>query len=129
MIKTTKQIREKHIASQLPKIMEKKKLYLNPKLSIVDLAVALDTNKTYLSDYDGKSNIAPYRAFIQVNGTRATRTIQSWFEDVDGTAGATVLKTIDFDGKERYYDLNGRQLNGAQKHGVHIHNGKKVVGY
>ncbi|MDD6820083.1 MAG: hypothetical protein PUD75_06860 [Prevotella sp.] len=42
---------------------------------------------------------------------------------------ATVLKTIDFDGKERYYDLNGRQLNGAPKHGVYIHNGKKVVGY
>ena len=78
---------------------------------------------------DGKSNIAPYRAFIQVNGTRATRAIQSWFEDVDGTTGATVLKTIDFDGKERYYDLNGRQLNAAPKQGVYIHNGKKVVGY
>ena len=51
MIKTTKQIREKHIASQLPKTMEEKKLYLNPKLSIVDIAVALGTNKTYLSDY------------------------------------------------------------------------------
>ena len=42
---------------------------------------------------------------------------------------ATVLKTIDFDGKERYYDLNGRQLNAAPKQGVYIHNGKKVVGY
>lgn len=78
---------------------------------------------------DGKSNIAPYRAFIQVNGTRATRAIQSWFEDVDGSTGATVLKTIDFDGKERYYDLNGRKLNAAPKQGVYIHNGKKVVGY
>ena len=77
---------------------------------------------------DGKSNIAPYRAFIQVNGTKATRAIQSWFEDVDGTTGETILKTIDFDGKERYYDLNGRQLNGAPKQGVYIHNGKKVVG-
>lgn len=78
---------------------------------------------------DGKSNIAPYRAFIQVNGTRATRAIQSWFEDVDGSTGATVLKTIDFDGSERYYDLNGRKLNAAPKQGVYIHNGKKVVGY
>ena len=77
---------------------------------------------------DGKSNIAPYRAFIQVNGTRATRAIQSWFEDVDGSTGETILKTIDFDGKERYYDLNGRQLNAAPKQGVYIHNGKKVVG-
>ena len=77
---------------------------------------------------DGKSNIAPYRAFIQVNGTKATRAIQSWFEDVDGTTGETILKTIDFDGKERFYDLNGRQLNGAPKQGVYIHNGKKVVG-
>ena len=78
---------------------------------------------------DGKSNIAPYRAFIQVNGTRATRAIQSWFEDVDSETGETVLKTIDFDGSERYYDLNGRKLNAAPKQGVYIHNGKKVVGY
>lgn len=78
---------------------------------------------------DGKSNIAPYRAFIQVNGTRSARAIQSWFEDVDSETGKTVLKTIDFDGKERYYDLNGRKLNAAPKQGVYIHNGKKVVGY
>ena len=51
MIRTTKQIREKHIASLLPKKMEEKKLYLNPKLTIVDIAVVLGTNKTYLSDY------------------------------------------------------------------------------
>lgn len=78
---------------------------------------------------DGKSNIAPYRAFIQVNGTRSARAIQSWFEDVDSETGETVLKTIDFDGSERYYDLNGRKLNAAPKQGVYIHNGKKVVGY
>ena len=51
MIRTTKQIREKHIASLLPKKMEEKKLYLNPRLTIVDIAVVLGTNKTYLSDY------------------------------------------------------------------------------
>ena len=55
---TSKQVREMHIASQLPKTMEEKKLYLNPKLSIVDIAVALGTNKTYLSNY-----------FIKLQGT------------------------------------------------------------
>ena len=78
MIKTTKQIREKHIASQLPKIMEKKKLYLNPKLSIVDLAVALDTNKTYLSDYLNNTLKLTFNDFVnQFRVKEACRIIDS----------------------------------------------------
>lgn len=64
MIKTTKQIREKHIASQLPKTMEEKKLYLNPKLSIVDIAVALGTNKTYLSNYLNNTLKVTFNDFV-----------------------------------------------------------------
>ena len=64
MIKTTKQIREKHIASLLSTIMDEKKLYLNPKLSIVDIAVALGTNKTYLSDYLNNTLNVTFNDFV-----------------------------------------------------------------
>ena len=64
MIKTTKQIREKHIASQLPKTMEEKKLYLNPELSIGDIAGALGTNKTYLSDYLNNTLKVTFNDFV-----------------------------------------------------------------
>ena len=78
MIKTTKQIREKHIASQLPKIMEEKKLYLNPKLSIVDIAVALGTNKTYLSDYLNNTLKLTFNDFVnQFRVKEACRIIDS----------------------------------------------------
>ena len=78
MIKTTKQIREKHIASQLPKIMEEKKFYLNPKLSIVDIAVALGTNKTYLSDYLNNTLKLTFNDFVnQFRVKEACRIIDS----------------------------------------------------
>jgi hypothetical protein len=31
------------------------------------------------------------------------------------------------DGKERYYDMNGRQLTGKPQKGVFIKNGKKYI--
>ena len=55
---------------------------------------------------------------------------ESYQGDNDGeaTAIAPVIHTIDRDGTERWFDLNGRQLNGkpTQK-GVYIHRGKKQV--
>ena len=48
--------------------------------------------------------------------------------DGEATGIAPVIHTIDLDGTERWFDLNGRQLSGkpAQK-GVYIHRGKKQV--
>lgn len=43
--------RERIIESRLQQIMEQQKLYLMPKLSIIDLAARIGTNKTYISDY------------------------------------------------------------------------------
>ena len=75
---------------------------------------------------DGKSSILPFRCFIQANGTRATRAISSWLEEsLDN--GETILKTIDSDGTERIYDLNGRMINESSVKGVYIKNGKKYV--
>ena len=42
-----------------------------------------------------------------------------------GTTGIATIRTIDTDGSNRYYDLQGRQLNGKPNKGVYILNGKK----
>ena len=53
-------------------------------------------------------------------------------EDAD-VDGIDTIETIDVDGTERYYDLNGRlRATGNQKletlpKGIYIHNGKKVM--
>lgn len=48
--------------------------------------------------------------------------------DGEATGIAPVIHTIDLDGTERWFDLNGRQLNGKPtKKGVYIHRGKKQV--
>ena len=47
----------------------------------------------------------------------------------DQTTGTshTVIQTIDRDGTQYYYDLNGRLLPGKPQKGIYIHQGKKHV--
>ena len=52
--------------------------------------------------------------------------------DSDGEFGeatgiSPVIQTIDADGTEHYYDLQGRQLNGKPNKGIYIYKGKKVI--
>ena len=37
------------------------------------------------------------------------------------------IQTIEADGTSRYFDLQGRMLNGKPNKGVYIENGKKVI--
>ena len=37
------------------------------------------------------------------------------------------IRTIDADGTEHYYDMNGRLLSGKPQKGMYIHNGKKYI--
>ena len=39
----------------------------------------------------------------------------------------TSVETIDADGAEHYYDINGHQLNGKPQKGIYIHQGKKYI--
>lgn len=55
---------------------------------------------------------------------------ESYQGDNDGEATgiAPVIHTIDLDGTERWFDLNGRQLSGKPtKKGIYINKGKKTV--
>ena len=45
---------------------------------------------------------------------------------LEDVTGIEQLRTIDSDGIERVYDLNGRQLNAPVK-GINIINGKNVM--
>lgn len=45
----------------------------------------------------------------------------------DETAIRPVIHTIDGDGTERYYDLQGRPLSGKPSKGIYIYKGKKVI--
>jgi len=75
--------------------------------------------------------IPPFRAFIvgpAVNTGNAARQLNSSFDDDDAT-GIDSIRTIDSDGTERWYDLNGRRIDkptSTQK-GVYIQSGRKVV--
>ena len=65
----------------------------------------------------------PYRCYLLQNGKHAgTRALGMTLEDV---SGITQFHTIDSDGTEQIYDLNGRQLSAPAK-GINIINGKKV---
>ena len=69
----------------------------------------------------------PFRAYFQTTGTSNARVLNMSFVQDATTAIAPVVRTIDADGTERYYDMSGRQLNGKPQKGMYIHNGKKHI--
>lgn len=69
--------------------------------------------------------ISPFRAYLLAGGSMA-KSIGMQLFDNDPTAIDTI-RTIDADGTEHYYDLQGRQLNGKPHKGVYIYKGKKYA--
>ena len=68
--------------------------------------------------------IPPFRAYIESTGAGA-RSLDSNFGD--GATGISRLHTIDADGTEQWFDLNGRRISKPTQHGIYIHNGRKEV--
>ena len=48
-------------------------------------------------------------------------------DDGEATTIDAVIRTIDADGTEHYYDMNGRLLNGKPQKGMYIYQGKKFI--
>ncbi len=70
--------------------------------------------------------VQPFTAYMLI--PRGSGSYPSRLEDgPDIPTDIDTLKTIDADGTERYYDLNGRELPEKPAQGVYIHNGKKYV--
>ena len=80
-----------------------------------------------MSDTDNHraARILPFRAYLLQNRGAGARAIGMTLEDV---TGIEQLRTIDSNGTERIYDLNGHQLSAPAK-GINIINGKKVINY
>lgn len=105
------------------------------------------------SEASRRGYIPPFRAFYEPlefetnwiydskfvyteNGEDDNLTIQDFPADTfdgdipdydDETAIRPVIHTIDSDGTDRYYDLQGRPLNGKPNKGIYIYKGKKVI--
>ena len=67
-----------------------------------------------------KVYIPLFRAYIV-----AAQELNSGFEG--STTAITHIVTVDSDGTERWYDLNGRRIERPATEGIYIHNGKKVA--
>ncbi len=68
--------------------------------------------------------VPAYRCYLLQNRTPGARSISMELDD--STTDIDSIRTIDSDGTERVYDLNGRLINGDAR-GIVIKNGKKVV--
>ena len=68
--------------------------------------------------------IPPFRAYIEATSAGAPEMLGSSFDG--NTTGIENIRTVDRDGTERWYDLNGRRIATPAK-GINILNGKKVV--
>lgn len=92
---------------------------------------------TYILQSDGKwhkvpqnqpkAYIGPFRAYFQATTNSGARALNMVIDDGEVTTIDAVIRTIDADGTEHYYDMNGRQLNGKPQNGMYIHNGKKYI--
>lgn len=97
-----------------------------------------DANKpAYLLQSDGKwhkvpqnqpkAYIGPFRAYFQATSNSGARALNMVIDDGEATTIDAVIRTIDADGTEHYYDMNGRLLSGKPQKGMYIHNGKKYI--
>jgi hypothetical protein len=75
-----------------------------------------------------KAYVGAFRAYFRAVSSAAARALVTSFGDGDETGiHQTVMRTIDHDGTEHYYDLNGHRLSGKPQQGIYIHQGKKHV--
>ena len=77
------------------------------------------------TDAHQRAVIPPFRAYLLPNASNAGARIGMELIDDDAT-GIDTIETIDADGTHRYYDLQGREVDGSTK-GIIISNGKKVI--
>ena len=69
--------------------------------------------------------IPPFRAYIEKSSGGDARLLDTAFGD--GTTPITNIRTINADGMEQWFDLNGRRIAQPTKKGLYIYNNKKVL--
>ena len=73
-----------------------------------------------------KAYVGPFRAYFQATTNSGARALDMMLEDSEAT-DIQQIRTIDADGTEHYYDMNGRLLNGKPQKGMYIYQGKKFI--
>ena len=81
-------------------------------------------NRWGLVGSDTHAYIPPFRAYIEATVSGARMLDSSFYDEATGIYS---LRTVDRDGTERYYDLNGRRIDDPKKTGIYIRNGRKEV--
>ena len=82
------------------------------------------SNRWGLVGSDTHAYIPPFRAYIEATVSGARMLDSSFYDEATGIYS---LRTVDRDGTERYYDLNGRRIDDPKKTGIYIRNGRKEV--
>lgn len=78
---------------------------------------------SYVTGENAGSFIPPFRAYLRTESQGAPFLGSSF----SGTTGIRGIATVDADGTERWYDLNGNRIDKPTRKGVYIHNGRKEV--
>ena len=78
------------------------------------------------TDAEKQAEVLPFRAYLLPSAHHARSAVGMTLVNTDGTTAITTLRTIDRDGTERLYDLNGRRIGSGQR-GVIIRNGEKII--
>ena len=78
------------------------------------------------TDAEKAAKILAFRAFLLPSTYNANERISMMMQDA---TDIDAIETIDKDGTQRYYDLNGRELPGKPANGIYIHNGKKYMAH
>jgi imidazole glycerol phosphate synthase subunit HisF len=74
-----------------------------------------------------KAYVGAFRCYFKAPSTASARALMMNFGDDDQMTGIgqTLVRTIDNDGTQHYYDLNGRRLSDRPQKGIYIYKGKK----
>ena len=92
----------------------------------------------YILQSDGKwhpvttakteGRILPFRAYLLQSARHGAAPIEMSLISSNGdVTGIDTIETIDRNGNSRYYDLQGREIDGSSAKGLVIKNGKKVI--
>lgn len=69
--------------------------------------------------------IPAFRSYFRAKDANSANELTMMLDDA--TTGVVQIRTIDADGNDRYFDINGRLLPGKPEHGIYIWKGKKYV--
>jgi hypothetical protein len=87
-------------------------------------AYILQNNGTWGAVKAGNENvyIPPFRAYVTAVGGNLSRSLNS---NIGIGTNIERIVTVDHDGTERWYDLQGRRIEKPATKGIYIHNGRK----